>query len=121
MTVTEEMLGEMTRRLVADLQPEQIILFGSQVWGAPDEGSDVDLFVVLPDERLVGPEQHFTAQRCLWGLTFPVDIVLRSRAHVERFRPVPASLEALVFSRGRVLYDRREARARTRLADAGVS
>jgi predicted nucleotidyltransferase len=37
------LLEEMTRRLVAELQPERIILFGSYAWGAPTEDSDVDL------------------------------------------------------------------------------
>ncbi len=41
--VSHELLAEMTRRLVAEFQPEQIILFGSHAWGTPNEDSDVDL------------------------------------------------------------------------------
>src|SRR5437764_10826033 len=106
MRVPEDILAEMTRRLVRELQPEQIILFGSQAWGTPDEGSDVDLFVVMPDGLPVTREQVVAAQLCLGDLGIPKDIILRNRAHVERFRPVAASLEALVYSLGRVLYDR---------------
>ena len=35
MTVTEATLTEITRRLVATYQPEQVVLFGSHAWGEP--------------------------------------------------------------------------------------
>ena len=41
MTLTEATLTEITRRLVATYQPEQVVLFGSHAWGEPDENSDV--------------------------------------------------------------------------------
>ncbi len=41
MTVTEATLTEITRRLVATYQPEQVVLFGSHAWGEPDADSDV--------------------------------------------------------------------------------
>ncbi|MBE0611332.1 MAG: HEPN domain-containing protein [Dehalococcoidia bacterium] len=44
-----ELLDEITRRLVAELDPDAIYLFGSYAWGTPDEESDVDLMVVVPE------------------------------------------------------------------------
>src|SRR5205823_2299515 len=121
MKASDEILAEMTRRLVAELQPEQIILFGSQAWGTPDEGSDVDLFIVMPDSHPVTRERVVAAQLCLGDLGIPKDVILRNRADVERFRPVAASLEALVYSLGRVLYDRSDEADRERLAHSGAA
>jgi len=45
--VTEEILAEIVRRIVEKLAPEQIILFGSYAYGAPNQDSDVDLFVIM--------------------------------------------------------------------------
>jgi Nucleotidyltransferase domain len=45
--VTEEILAEIVRRLVAALNPEKIILFGSYVYGFPSGDSDVDLLVIM--------------------------------------------------------------------------
>lgn len=103
-TVDTTVLDEMTRRLVAEFQPEQIILFGSHAWGNPDPGSDVDLMVIVSDshERLV--ERGMRAHRCLRGLTVAADILVKTRAEVERFRHVYASLEAEVLECGKVLY-----------------
>jgi uncharacterized protein len=102
--ITEDLLNEMTRRLVAELRPEEIILFGSHAWGTPREDSDVDLFVVLPTGTDGGTDAELRARRCLRGLGVSKDILVRTRAQVERFRDVPASLEAVILSRGRVLY-----------------
>jgi predicted nucleotidyltransferase len=44
----DEIVEEMTRRVVARFDPLQVILFGSRARGDADEDSDVDLLVVFP-------------------------------------------------------------------------
>jgi predicted nucleotidyltransferase len=46
--LNEILLQEMTNRLVQTFHPEQVILFGSYAWGTPHEGSDIDLYVIVP-------------------------------------------------------------------------
>ncbi|MBI3911263.1 MAG: nucleotidyltransferase domain-containing protein [Armatimonadetes bacterium] len=108
-TIPAELLEEMTRRLVAELHPEQIILFGSHAWGAPHEDSDVDLLVVVPDENGSPGELELRARRCLRGLGAPKDILVKTRAEMERYGRVHASLESEILERGRILYGRRQA------------
>lgn len=97
-------LKEITRRLVAEFAPERIILFGSHAWGHPDENSDVDLLVVVPESDLPPPQRAARAYRCLREVPVPLDILVKTREEVERTRHVPASLINEVFERGRVLY-----------------
>jgi len=40
--ITDEVIEEATRRIVSELDPEEIILFGSYAWGKPDKYSDLD-------------------------------------------------------------------------------
>lgn len=102
--IPQDMLKELTRRLVTELRPEQIIMFGSHAWGKPDEDSDVDLLVIVP-HSVDKPTQRAThAYRCLRGLMVPTDILVKTRAEVERFRRVHASLESEILERGKVLY-----------------
>lgn len=103
-TVQSSALEEITRRLVAELQPEQIILFGSHAWGAPDEDSDVDLLVIVPHSDDKPARRAARAYRCLRGLMVPTDILVKTRAEVEHFRFVHASLESEILERGKVLY-----------------
>jgi predicted nucleotidyltransferase len=103
-TIDSGLLEEMIRRLVAEFQPEQIILFGSHAWGTPDEDSDVDLLVIVPHSDISPTQRAIRAYRCLRGLNVPKDILIKTRAEVERFRHVHASLECEILGRGRVLY-----------------
>src|SRR5438128_4529411 len=97
-SVSDELLHEITRRLVAELQPEQILLFGSRAWGTPREDSDVDLLVILPGGAGSGADHELRARRCLRGLGIAKDILVRTRDQVERLCDVPASLEAEILS-----------------------
>jgi predicted nucleotidyltransferase len=104
--ISPVLLTEITRRLVMEFHPEEIILFGSHAWGAPDVDSDVDLLVIVSDSDLPPARRAVRAHRCLLGLNVPKDILVKTRAEVEHFRHVRASLEHQVFERGRVLYGR---------------
>ena len=44
--VTPELLAEVVRRIVAAVDPERIILFGSYARGNPREYSDLDLRII---------------------------------------------------------------------------
>ena len=102
--LSQGILREITRRLVAEFQPEQVILFGSHAWGTPHQDSDVDLLVIVPhsDEKPV--QRAVRGHRCLKGLHVSKDILVKTRAEVERFRHVHASLECQILERGKVLY-----------------
>lgn len=105
-TVDETLLQEMTACLVQTFLPEQVILFGSHAWGKPDEGSDVDFYVIVPksDERQLKRAQR--AMTCLENFLIPKDVLVRTRTEAEKYRNVYASLECQVFEKGRVLYER---------------
>jgi len=102
--IETDVLDEMVRRLVAEFHPEKIILFGSRAWGTPDEDSDVDLFVIVPesDEHPIRRMQR--AHHCLGNIPVPTDILVKTRAEAEHYRRVRASLEYKVFTEGKVLY-----------------
>ncbi len=115
-TVSSELLAEMTRRLVAEFQPEQIILFGSHAWGTPHDDSDVDLLVIVSQSDEKPIQRAVRAQNCMDRLLVPADILVKTRAEIERYRHVRASLERKMLEQGKVLYGRSETRTRTDLA-----
>ena len=100
----ETVLAEMTRRLVREFAPEQVILFGFHAWGEPNEDSDVDLFVVVKDSDETPYHRDVRAHRVLRDVNMPKDVLVQTRAEVERARQVRASLENLILQRGRQLY-----------------
>jgi len=115
--VSDDILNEMTRRLVAEFDPEQIFLFGSRAWGKPNEGSDVDLLVIVSQSNLRPIERAVRARRCLRDFQVPKDILVKTRSEFDRFREVYASLESEILERGKVLYERSKTRVGKKLAD----
>lgn len=103
-TISENLLKEITQRLVAELQPEKIILFGSHAWGQPKDDSDLDLLVIVTESNEPPTKRATRAHRSLIGMGVPKDILVYTRAEVERHSRVYASLISEVLERGRVLY-----------------
>ncbi len=102
--ISQDLLNEVTRRLAEEFRPEQVWLFGSHAWGEPDEGSDLDLLVVVPQSEETPVRRAQRAHRCLRGIEAAVDILVKTRTELERFRDVRSSLESLILRNGRLIY-----------------
>lgn len=117
--VDDNLFREITRRLVEQFQPEQIILFGSQAWGAPTSSSDIDLMVIVTQSGLTDYERSVLGHRCLSGLEIAKDVLVKTRAEFDLFRDVRASLEYKIARQGKVLYDRCQNSTGAQLAHQG--
>lgn len=71
-----ETLPEVVERIVAQLDPEKIVLFGSYAYGAPTGASDVDLLVIL-DTDAPRRERTWLVSRLLIPRPFPKVILCR--------------------------------------------
>jgi predicted nucleotidyltransferase len=108
-TLSRDLIDEIARRLVDELHPEQIILFGSHAWGTPTEDSDIDLVVIMPDDAGPPAEVDFRARTALWDLGIAKDILVMTRSRLNRYGRVVASLERKILDEGIILYGRCEA------------
>lgn len=102
--INEDLLQTATQKLVAEFQPEQIWLFGSHAWGTPDADSDVDLMVIVPHSEERSIQRMQRAHRCLRGIGFAKDVLVPTRAQVDRYKHLRASLFHQVLAKGRKLY-----------------
>ena len=100
----DALLETATQRLVTEFQPEQIWLYGSYAWGTPNEDSDLDLMVIVRDSDEPSVRRSQRAHRCLKGLRMPKDVVVPTRAQVDRYKHLRASLFHQVLTQGRKLY-----------------
>ena len=71
-TLEPHALAEAIRRIVSEMQPEQIYLYGSHAYGEPHRDSDVDLLVVLGQTTLPPHKRARAAYHALRGLFFPL-------------------------------------------------
>lgn len=101
---TPELLDEIARELADEFNPEEIILFGSHAWGAPDEHSDIDILVIVSESDEPPARLAIRAHRRLSHLGVPKDILVKTRAEADRYRHLRASLMHKIFTEGRRLH-----------------
>ena len=97
-------LDDILDRLVRELEPDQVYLFGSRARGDADPDSDFDLLIVVPESSLPGYARDRLALRALRGIRVPVDTIVLTREEFDRKRPVLSSLPATVEREGKLLY-----------------
>ena len=102
-TMEPHLLEEMKRRVIEEIRPSKIYLFGSHAWGHPREDSDVDIFLVVPRLDHSRSELLTRAYRCIRELRMPAEFVVKTEEEMTRFASVPASLIHKVLKRGQLL------------------
>jgi predicted nucleotidyltransferase len=101
----DELLQEITRRIKGTTNPEKIILFGSYARGDENADSDLDLLVVVRDTRF--PRRESTRiRRALRGLLVPIDVIVATPEHLERYRDSIGLVYRAALLEGVVLYER---------------
>jgi uncharacterized protein len=100
----EQLILDITDRLVTEFSPENIFLFGSHVWGTPHKDSDLDLLVIVTDSELSPSKRSSIAYRCLREIPYPLDILVKTRKELEQYAQMPMTLEHQILNKGRCLY-----------------
>lgn len=107
--VTDEVLNRMVRAIVDEVDPEQVILFGSRARGDQRENSDIDLIVL--EAEPFGPQRsrHKELVRlycAVAGFHVPADVLVYSHEDVEYWRDSINHVLARALREGKVLYER---------------
>jgi predicted nucleotidyltransferase len=101
----DELLAEITRRIRAVSDPEQIILFGSYARG--DFGPDSDLDVLVVKDETDSPRAEAARiYRALADLGIPIDAVVVRTAYVQRYGHLVGTVVRPALREGKVLYAR---------------
>ncbi len=99
----QDALDVLVQRIVAEVHPRQVVLFGSSARGDATDASDLDILVVMPD----GVHRRRTAQRihrCLMGLGRAKDIVVATESDVRDHGDNPSLVLQPALREGRGLY-----------------
>ena len=96
-------LHALVQRIVTEVHPLKIILFGSAARHTAGPQSDLDLLVVMPD----GTHRRHTAQRLyrnLSGIPAPFDLVVATEGDLEAHRNNPGLIYRAALQEGRIVY-----------------
>ena len=101
-------IRELTDRMVEQVRPEKVFLFGSFAEGSDTPESDYDFYLVVSDDA--DPwDARARARRAVRPVQDrPVDIVVGTNSRFEKYGPSPDTffIEGEVFRKGLLLYDR---------------
>jgi predicted nucleotidyltransferase len=100
--LTDEILQEIVRRIVAAVQPEKIILFGSAARKEMGPDSDLDLLVIKSCRNR--RETARRIRRKLIGVGVPKDIIVATPEDIERYKDTIGLIYRPALREGKVLY-----------------
>jgi predicted nucleotidyltransferase len=100
----KKLLDEVTRRIVASVKPQRVLLFGSAARGRMTKNSDFDVLVVMREPV----HRRQTAQkiyRNLHGTGIAVDIIVATEEDLEKYGRSTGTILKSALQEGRVLYE----------------
>jgi len=104
--ITPELIAYIVAKIVQEIAPQQIILFGSYARHEATEQSDLDLLIVhdsADSNRAV--RRHIDT--LLWGRQFGIDLIVRKPAEIrENLADGNPFYTHHIFKDGQVLYER---------------
>ncbi len=97
-------IEQIKEKLVRQLSPEKIYLFGSFADGTADEGSDVDIYIIVKDDTENLVDLTAEAYKSIRNVrSRAVDIIIGTESRFES-RKNRAGLENEVLNKGVLLY-----------------
>ena len=99
-------LPDAVERIVKELQPDKIILFGSYARGVATPDSDVDLLVIMNTDAS-STDRYLRVSQLLIPRPFPVDILVKTPQEISQAIDKGDFFIEEIISRGKVLYGRR--------------
>lgn len=105
----EKLIKEMTAIIIKEVDPKQVILFGSQAKGTARPDSDLD-FLIVQDHPFGSGQTRRQQMGKIWRLLarFPVsqDILIYTPDEVEEWKQSKNHVIARALREGKLLYER---------------
>jgi predicted nucleotidyltransferase len=108
-SITEKVLSGIVQRIIDEVSPERIILFGSRAKGTNTEQSDIDLLIIESEPFTPERSRRKEASRIWKALSefdIPKDILVYSHEEVERWKSSLNHVIASALREGITLYVR---------------
>ena len=105
-SITPDLVAYIVEKIVRDVAPQRIILFGSRSRGQETPSSDLDL-LVIQDSGRSNRQVRREIELLLWGRQFSVDLIVATPEQVDRnVADGNPFYTRHILGEGKVLYDR---------------
>jgi len=105
-SLTKRYIRQMVKRIVAQFQPDKIILFGSHARGQANSDSDVDLLIVMP---VTGSKRKKAIEIgvALHDIPIPKDVIVVTPDDFQWRKEIVGTIERPAFREGKLLYEQK--------------
>ncbi|MFH1644008.1 MAG: nucleotidyltransferase domain-containing protein [bacterium] len=104
--ISKKLITEIKEKLVSVYDPLEIYLFGSYVWGNPDEESDLDFLIVVSESNEKSYKRAIPASYALKKILAPVDIIVYTKEEFDYKLKQKSTLCFKIQNDGKKLYAR---------------
>jgi len=101
--ISEELIQQIKNRIVSEVHPEKIILFGSYAYGNPTKDSDLDLLVILSTKEPMH-KRGLRIRKLLRDIRIPKDILVYTPQEVEKWKNASTAFITSIIKKGKVIY-----------------
>ena len=100
--LSDEVLQDIVRRIVAAVHPREIIVFGSAARGEMGPDSDLDLLVI----KDCGHRRKTATkiERSLIGIGIPTDVIVATPHDIEQYRDTIGLIYRPALREGKIIY-----------------
>jgi predicted nucleotidyltransferase len=100
----ETRIPEIKEKIVREINPEKVILFGSYAWGKPTEDSDVDLFIIQKSNE-PRRQRQMTLRKRLFNIGIPMDIIIYTPEELKKRMDIRDVFMRKILRDGKILYE----------------
>lgn len=104
--VLKSEIKKAVKQLVEAYKPIKIFLFGSYAWGNPSAESDIDLWIVVPNDTILDKPRALKGHIALQDFAFPKDIMVSYQSEFDERAFHPSTLHYKVKNEGKIMYER---------------
>ena len=101
--ISQEKINEVINRIVKNINPEKIILFGSYASGNPSEESDLDILIVK-EMRMPRYKRSREVKKHLRGMKIPIDVIVYTKKEIKKWKNTETAFINQAIKQGKVLY-----------------
>jgi predicted nucleotidyltransferase len=103
--INSHQIQKISQKIVDQIKPEKVILFGSYAKGNPDDGSDLDL-IIVNNTSLPKHKRGIEIRRLFYRQLIPMDIKVYTPDEFDNELKSPFSFLFEALKNSQVLYER---------------
>ena len=104
--IDTEQIQDITSRIIANCDPDKIILFGSYANGNFNDDSDLDL-IIIKNSELPKHRRGLEIRRLFYGLTIPMDLKIYTPIEYDQELQNKYSFIFSAIKNSKILYERK--------------